>query len=44
MTNNLLTALRKRGVDGWKNVAERRGPGKRQWRLVKETPDAKTIV
>ena len=41
---NLLTALRKRGLDGWKIVAERRGPGKPQWRLVKEAPHAKTIV
>ena len=41
---NLLTALRKRGLDGWKIVAERRGPGKPQWRLVKETPHAKAIV
>jgi ATP-dependent DNA helicase RecG len=31
---NLLTTLRKRGVDGWKIVAERRGAGAPQWRLV----------
>lgn len=40
---NLLTALRKRGVDGWKIVAERRGRGKPQWRLVKETSLATAI-
>ena len=33
---NLLTALRKRGVDGWKIAADRRGAGA-LWRLVKET-------
>ena len=31
---NLLTTLRKRGVDGWKIVAERREPGAPRWRLV----------
>ena len=31
---NLLTTLRKRGVDGWKIVAERREPGVPRWRLV----------
>ena len=32
---NLLTTLRKRGVDGWKIVADRRGAGAPRWRLVK---------
>ena len=32
---NLLTTLRKRGVDGWKIVADRRGAGAPRGRLVK---------
>ena len=32
---NLLTTLRKRGVDGWKIVADRRGAGAPRWWLVK---------
>lgn len=33
---NLLTALSKRGVDGWKIAADRRGAGAPLWRLVKD--------
>ena len=41
---NMLTAMRKHGVDGWRIAAERRGAGKPLWRLVEVAPEEKAIV
>ena len=41
---NMLTAMRKHGVDGWRIAAERRGAGKPLWRLVEGVPLENAIV